>query len=162
MQNNEKQQQSPKIPHDATNMCNRKITGIYRNKRSALSICWRILEITLHTSPCWWIKQHCNWMQLTQSNWLQHCLGRIPLIFSFLWTQPVRWSQSFQHWAIQNRNIPDYTLQDHLLNTCHKVAQLLIIFSTNWRHSSQVSLQVSASFAVWSHVCSPFRITGSR
>lgn len=134
MQNNEKQQQSPKIPHDATNMCNRKITGIYRNKRSALSICWRILEITLHTSPCWWIKQHCNWMQLTQSNWLQHCLGRIPLIFSFLWTQPVRWSQSFQHWAIQNRNIPDYTLQDHLLNTCHKVAQLLIMFSTNWRH----------------------------
>lgn len=73
----------------------------------------------------------CSW---TKKNWLQHCLGRIPLIFSFLRTQLVRWSQSFQHSAIQNRNIPDYTLQDHLLNTCHKVAQLLIIFSTNWRH----------------------------
>ena len=50
---------SPKIRLGATNMCNRKITEIYRNKRSALSICWRILEITLHTSPCWLIKQYC-------------------------------------------------------------------------------------------------------
>ncbi len=48
----------------------------YRNIRSALSICWRILEITLHTSPCWRIKQRCNWMQLTQSDWLPTLLRK--------------------------------------------------------------------------------------
>lgn len=158
MQNNEKQQQSPKIPHDATNMCNRKITGIYRNKRSALSICWRILEITLHTSPCWWIKQHCNWMQLNQKK-LVTTLLRKNTIDLFISTNTASEMESVFS------TFSDPKPEHPWLYFARPSAQHLPQSSTTANHlfhKLKASSQVFSSFAVWSHVCSPFRITGSR